>query len=697
MATQLGLVLYLAPWVALALPPLLVAYARIYHRMRAAARDSRRIASMAHTPVFEHYADALSGRETIAAYSAHERFCVQNAARVSSLSRAGVMTEAVQKWAQALATQAGCVLYFVAGLVCVLLHAYASLTTSQLGLVLLYAGTLQRATMDLMMRLTAIEMEFVSVERIADFLRLDSEEESDSSSSSPTTGSVAPLVAPSRQAATSTTAHPHTANDRGAARGVLELRCVVIRYVPSRPPALRGLTLSIDGGERVVLCGRTGCGKTSVLRALPRLYPLESGTITLDGVDTATWPLAQLRVAVRLLAQEPLLVRGTLLANLTAFATLDAAPPPPSHPTAGGLRHEQLAPPAEAAEQHAWQVLTAIGLSERLAALPLGLHTPVEAAGLSEGERQLLSLCRALVAHGGAKTMRVLLCDEPTSNIDLGSDDKVMDALMGLRNVTVLVSAHRLQHLRRFDRAVVMDRGVVAEAGAPDAYSVPGLLADASLRLPLTIALVLSIGQQWSGINAVFFYSTGFFQAAGLSNPALGSLLASGVNLLAMVLAVPLMESVGRKKLLLLGTQGMLGAGVLLCSVLAAKAASLTLLPAPLLNGLSVLAILAFVSAFEVGPGPIPWQIGGEIFPEAPRASAMSLAATVNWLCNAAIGLSFPVMQRALGPLAFLPFCAVLFAWTQFTRRYVPETKGKSVGEVGEELAAIAAGGKPLD
>lgn len=186
-------------------------------------------------------------------------------------------------------------------------------------------------------------------------------------------------------------------------------------------------------------------------------------------------------------------------------------------------------------------------------------------------------------------------------------------------------------------------------------------------------------------------------QAAGLSNPALGSLLASGVNLLAMVLAVPLMESVGRKKLLLLGTQGMLGAGVLLCSVLAAKAASLTLLPAPLLNGLSVLAILAFVSAFEVGPGPIPWQIGGEIFPEAPRASAMSLAATVNWLCNAAIGLSFPVMQRALGPLAFLPFCAVLFAWTQFTRRYVPETKGKSVGEVGEELAAIAAGGKPLD
>ena len=83
----------------------------------------------------------------------------------------------LRRWAQALSVQSGCLLYCVCGLVCVVMHAYSTLTTSQFGLVLLYAGTLQRATMDLMMRLTAIEMEFVSVERIADFLRIESERE----------------------------------------------------------------------------------------------------------------------------------------------------------------------------------------------------------------------------------------------------------------------------------------------------------------------------------------------------------------------------------------------------------------------------------------------------------------------------------------------------------------------------------------
>ena len=113
------------------------------------------------------------------------------------------------------------------------------------------------------------------------------------------------------------------------------------------------------------------------------------------------------------------------------------------------------------------------------------------------------------------------------------------------------------------------------------------------------------------------------------------------------------------------------------------------------LNVLSVLAVLGFVVAFEVGPGPIPWQIGSELFQEAPRATAMSMAASVNWLCNAAIGLSFPLMQAALGPAVFLPFCAVLATWIWFTSRYVPETQGKSLAQVTDELATIAAGGRP--
>ena len=147
MATQVALVLFLVPWTALALPPLLLAYSRIYHTMRFAARDARRIAARMHTPVFAHFSDALRGRECIAAYGAEERFCEQNLRHTDDMSRASLAVEAIMKWAQALSTQSGCALYAVCGGACVMLEASGQLTTAELGLVLLYAASLQRAVM----------------------------------------------------------------------------------------------------------------------------------------------------------------------------------------------------------------------------------------------------------------------------------------------------------------------------------------------------------------------------------------------------------------------------------------------------------------------------------------------------------------------------------------------------------------------
>ena len=109
------------------------------------------------------------------------------------------------------------------------------------------------------------------------------------------------------------------------------------------------------------------------------------------------------------------------------------------------------------------------------------------------------------------------------------------------------------------------------------------------------------------------------------------------------------------------------------------------------LNWLSVSFVLCFVIAFELGPGPIPWQIGAEIFPEHARAAAMSAAAALNWVCNAAVGLGFPAMSSALGSLVFLPFAAVLLLWLLFTARFTPETRGRSVDEIQVEFRRLAA------
>ena len=113
-----------------------------------------------------------------------------------------------------------------------------------------------------------------------------------------------------------------------------------------------------------------------------------------------------------------------------------------------------------------WRALELVGLRRRVEGLPRKLDTPVSVADLSEGERQLVSVARALVAGRGTKGLRALLCDEPTSALDVESDQKVHRALLGLK-CTVVEVAHRLHEIDRFDKAVVMDGGRVVEMGSP--------------------------------------------------------------------------------------------------------------------------------------------------------------------------------------------------------------------------------------
>jgi ABC-type multidrug transport system fused ATPase/permease subunit len=498
----------------------------VYARVRPAARDTRRLGAAAHSPVYSHYADALAGRETIAAFNAATAWRSANASRVSRMSRAAVGNEAVQKWAQALTTQAGCGLYACAAAGCVLLHHAGRLPMSFVGLVLLQASGLQRAAMDLMMRATRIETEFVSVERLAEYVRIEGEEGEGEVGGK--NGSFAgearqrrggrvggvggsPLGgwqgvdSPSRP--TFPAAHPP---------GRIEVREVILRYAPQLPPVLRGTRLTIPGGTKLALCGRTGCGKSSLLGALVRLYPIDGGSMILDGVDLCRAPLAEVRKAVRVVAQEPLLLQGSLRLNLLAFSDKmggagQAGGRRAVAGEAGGERHGEgpacLGHGAEAraeavawAEAEVWAALELVGLRGRIAALPLGLETPAAGAGLSEGERQLLSLARGLVGvssqgsggadieaePGGARPagafnparplVRALLCDEPTASVDGSADAAAHAALLGLR-CTVVVAAHRLGQTRRFDRVAVMAAGRVVEEGTPEA-----LLRDAGGR-----------------------------------------------------------------------------------------------------------------------------------------------------------------------------------------------------------------------
>jgi len=219
-------------------------------------------------------------------------------------------------------------------------------------------------------------------------------------------------------------------------------------------------------------------------------------------------------------------------------------------------------------------------------------------------------------------------------------------------------------------------RHKTARHSAHSPGAVFDLLMAKDMRILLISSIVLQLAQQLSGINAVFYYSTTFFQGV-ISNPLLGTTAIGVVNLIATIAALKLMDSTERRTLLL-------GSGVgMICSMVIIILALLSYLP----QYLALLGTLFFVTSFAIGLGPIPWLIVAELFDAKYVATAMSLACIVNWTCNFIVGLSFPFCQQYLGPYSFAPFCLILICCLVFIYIYLPETHGKSVEEIYRQVA----------
>ncbi|XP_077436500.1 solute carrier family 2, facilitated glucose transporter member 1-like isoform X1 [Vanacampus margaritifer] len=195
-------------------------------------------------------------------------------------------------------------------------------------------------------------------------------------------------------------------------------------------------------------------------------------------------------------------------------------------------------------------------------------------------------------------------------------------------------------------------------------------------RQPILVAVMLQLSQQLSGINAVFYYSTGIFAKAGVSQPVYATIGAGIVNTAFTVVSLFVVERVGRRPLHLTGLMGM-----------AISAVALTLAMALLdqyswMSYVSIVAILSFVAFFEIGPGPIPWFIVAELFSQGPRPAAFAVAGFSNWSANFAVGMSFPYIEQLCGPYVFIIFTVFLLGFFIFTYFKVPETKGRTFDEI---------------
>jgi ATP-binding cassette, subfamily B, bacterial len=224
-------------------------------------------------------------------------------------------------------------------------------------------------------------------------------------------------------------------------RGEIELRDVHFRYSTALDEALRGASLRVEPGETVALVGETGAGKSTVIKLVARFYDATSGAVLVDGVSVDDYDPIAFHQHLGIVPQEAFLFSGTVRDNI-----------------AYGRRTATDAEIEAAAR--------AVGAHDFIASLRGGYLQPVSERGrsLSSGQRQLIALARAHLVDPA-----ILLLDEATSNLDLATEAKVQKAMgVAARGRTTILIAHRLQTARLADRIIVIDAGLVVEAGPHD-------------------------------------------------------------------------------------------------------------------------------------------------------------------------------------------------------------------------------------
>uniref|UniRef100_A0A8C3QJ72 Solute carrier family 2, facilitated glucose transporter member 4 n=1 Tax=Cyanoderma ruficeps TaxID=181631 RepID=A0A8C3QJ72_9PASS len=212
------------------------------------------------------------------------------------------------------------------------------------------------------------------------------------------------------------------------------------------------------------------------------------------------------------------------------------------------------------------------------------------------------------------------------------------------------------------------------------------LLRSRRYRQPLIVTLGLQLAQQFSGINAIFYYSTSIFEGAGLQDPAVGTIGTGVVNVAATALSVS--HAPGHAHCTHLGMGGWGNSwwawspwGVAMVGLAGGRG---SFLGGPVWGAVALASALAFVGFFAVGPGPLPWFVGAELFPPGPRGAALGLAGLVNWASNTVVAMAFPPLQDALGPLVFLLFGGLLGGFALFTFLLLPETRGRPFPTEGD-------------
>ncbi|RYR13168.1 hypothetical protein Ahy_B04g070294 isoform H [Arachis hypogaea] len=371
----------------------------------ASSRELTRLDSITKAPVIHHFSETISGVMTIRGFRKQGAFCQENLDRVNASLRMDFHNNGANEWLGFRLDFTGVVFLCIATVFMIFLPS-AIIRPEYVGLSLSYGLALSSLLSFTISMTCSVENKMVSVERIKQFTNLPSE---------------APWTIPER-----------TPPQDWPSHGNIELDNLQVRYRSNTPLVLKGVSLTIQGGEKIGVVGRTGSGKSTLIQVLFRLIEPSAGKIIIDGINICNVGLHDLRSRFGIIPQEPVLFQGTVRSNIDPLGLYS--------------------------DEEIWKSLERCQLKDAVTAKPEKLEASVVDGGdnWSVGQRQLLCLGRIMLKHS-----RILFMDEATASVDSQTDAVIQKIIReDFADRTIISIAHRIPTVMDCDRVLVIDAGM---------------------------------------------------------------------------------------------------------------------------------------------------------------------------------------------------------------------------------------------
>ncbi|KAJ0162521.1 Canalicular multispecific organic anion transporter 2 [Colletotrichum tanaceti] len=381
------------------------------------SRQIRLLGIEAKAPLYTHFSESVAGGATIRAFGWQGRYQERNYRRIDLSQKPNYVQGCIQAWLTFVLNLVVAVLAAV--LVGVVVTWHDRFSAGSVGVSLVMVIGFSEVLARLIQSWTKLESSVGAVARVRRFVA-ETETEQTAGKGRMISGDW----------------------PRG---GAVNFSNLVAAYGPDAEPILKGVSLSVEAGDHVAICGRSGSGKTSLVLSLLQMTDVREGKIEIDGVDVSTLVASELRSRINVVSQDPFLMPGTIRFNIDPSSAVSSDDDDDDDHDA-----------------RIKQALERVGLSKHVQEQG-GLDAEMDDKAWSAGQKQLLCMARAML-----RQCKLLILDEAMSSVDSETEAVLQDVVDSeFRDCTVLAVMHRLKHVPRYDVVVLLGDGEVLETGEP--------------------------------------------------------------------------------------------------------------------------------------------------------------------------------------------------------------------------------------